>query len=255
MLITGVRSSHSVHVYDFYKPDLESEYPRVDGKLSIQCYLSSLDKCFQRYRQKAGERNGEKVSLESFDGLVFHSPFCKLVQKSLARLVLNDVLAMSPDEISVKYPGLEGLKNVKLEESYFDREVETALMTGSKAIFEKKTKPSLHLANQVGNMYTPSVYGGLISYLISKPEEELPGNRICLFSYGSGLQASMYSIRISSDNSPGLKKVLGGISDVQKRLNARQKIDPAAFSKTMKLREEVHHKGNTPFTRMCECES
>lgn len=41
------------HVYDFYKPDLQSEYPVVDGKLSIQCYLGALDKCYQRYRTKA----------------------------------------------------------------------------------------------------------------------------------------------------------------------------------------------------------
>ena len=41
------------HAYDFYKPDLQSEYPVVDGKLSIQCYLSALDKCYQRYRVKA----------------------------------------------------------------------------------------------------------------------------------------------------------------------------------------------------------
>lgn len=40
------------HVYDFYKPDLQSEYPVVDGKLSIQCYLGALDKCYQRYRNK-----------------------------------------------------------------------------------------------------------------------------------------------------------------------------------------------------------
>lgn len=41
------------HVYDFYKPDLQSEYPVVDGKLSIQCYLGALDKCYQRYKTKA----------------------------------------------------------------------------------------------------------------------------------------------------------------------------------------------------------
>ena len=33
------------HVYDFYKPDLCSEYPVVHGKLSLQCYMSALGKC------------------------------------------------------------------------------------------------------------------------------------------------------------------------------------------------------------------
>ncbi len=33
-----------------------SEYPTVDGKLSIQCYLSALDKCYKSYRQKAASQ-------------------------------------------------------------------------------------------------------------------------------------------------------------------------------------------------------
>lgn len=57
-------------------------------------------------------------------------------------------------------------RNLKLEESYFDRDAEKALMTASNLLFTMKTKPSLLLANQVGNMYTPSVYGGLASYLL-----------------------------------------------------------------------------------------
>ncbi|XP_039802246.1 NADP-dependent glyceraldehyde-3-phosphate dehydrogenase-like isoform X2 [Panicum virgatum] len=41
------RASHMAHVYDFYKPDLASEYPIVDGKLSQTCYLMALDSCYR----------------------------------------------------------------------------------------------------------------------------------------------------------------------------------------------------------------
>ena len=44
------------HAYDFYKPDLQSEYPVVDGKLSIQCYLGALDKCYERYRRRVATK-------------------------------------------------------------------------------------------------------------------------------------------------------------------------------------------------------
>ena len=53
-----------------------------------------------------------------------------------------------------------------LEESYFDRDVEKAFMERSKAQFEQKTKPSLLLASNVGNMYTPSLYSCLVSLLV-----------------------------------------------------------------------------------------
>ena len=54
---------------------------------------------------------------------------------------------------------------MKLEDSYFDRDVEKAMMTASKPMYKQLTEPSLLVSNQVGNMYTPSVYGGLVSYL------------------------------------------------------------------------------------------
>lgn len=54
----GLRACHMKHVYDFYKPDLGSEYPRVDGPLSLRCYTEALDACYQLYRQKAQAKSG-----------------------------------------------------------------------------------------------------------------------------------------------------------------------------------------------------
>lgn len=119
-------------------------------------------------------------------------------------------------------------------------------MANSKQLFENKTKASLLVANQVGNMYTASVYGGLVSYLISRSETELRGNRICMFSYGSGLQASMYSFRVSG-TSEKLPQLLGGLAEVAGRLDSRVKVDPSDFAKTMLVREETHHKGRMNF--------
>ena len=50
--IIGLRSAHMEHVYDFYKPLPTSEYPTVDGKLSVSCYLRALDNCLQIYAKK-----------------------------------------------------------------------------------------------------------------------------------------------------------------------------------------------------------
>ena len=55
---------------------------------------------------------------------------------------------------------------MKLEDTYFNRDTEKAFMEHSKSIFEEKTKPSLLLAYEVGNMYTASLYGSLVSLLI-----------------------------------------------------------------------------------------
>ncbi|XP_002738314.1 hydroxymethylglutaryl-CoA synthase 1-like [Saccoglossus kowalevskii] len=249
----GLRGTHMQHVYDFFKPDLSSEFPVVDGKLSIQCYLSALDKCYQRYATKAEtqmvkDKETGPFSLGHFDAMFFHSPYCKLVQKSFARLMLNDFLRDSNADTTENgiFSGLEAYRDLKLEDTYFDRTVEKTFMACSKATFEKKVKPSLLLANQIGNMYTPSVYGGLVSYIAQNSVADIAGKRVGLFSYGSGLASSLYSIKFSEDTAPGskLSKLSEVLSDVTVRLDSRKKIAPKIFADTMKLRQDTHHLAN-----------
>ncbi|KAL5017079.1 hypothetical protein ScPMuIL_006668 [Solemya velum] len=245
VLDRGVRGTHMQHVYDFYKPEMASEYPTVDGKLSIQCYLHALDKCYEVYSNRAqaeGIKAGHSL-LDSADAFVFHSPYCRLVQKSLARLLLNDFLRDPSPDFEGKYAGLEGFKEVKLENTYFDRSVETSFLKASKEIYESKTKPGLLISNQVGNMYTPSVYGGLASFLSSRTLSDVAGKRVVLFSYGSGLAASMFSLSVSEDQSPGspLEKLMSNMSKIPERLESRQKREPSVFADMMKLREDTHH--------------
>ena len=78
------------HAWDFYKPNMLSEYPVVDGKLSIVCYLRALDYCYRQYQKKFAEKNnGQMFTVDNIDFGCFHSPFTKLVRKSFARLVIQ----------------------------------------------------------------------------------------------------------------------------------------------------------------------
>ncbi|XP_055630967.1 hydroxymethylglutaryl-CoA synthase 1 [Toxorhynchites rutilus septentrionalis] len=238
----GLRACFMKHAYDFYKPDLSSEYPVVDGKLSIQCYLSALDNCYQLYRKQYAQRNSEAkpINLDHFDAVIFHTPYCKLVQKSLARLGLNDYVLSPKEQRLAEYPGFEQFESIKLEDTYFDRDVEKAFMTHYTPLFNAKTKKSLHLANQVGNMYTPSVYGGLVSLLINSDVSELLGKKVGVFSYGSGLASSMYSLSITSD-SQALSTFKAHLSYVQPLLDSRHKVAPEEFTKLMEVREKNNH--------------
>ena len=81
------------HAYDFYKPNMSSEYPVVDGKLSVRCYFHALDQCYKKYTDK-GRTLYQKTqfTLDDIDYAIFHTPFCRIVQKSLARLMFHDFL-------------------------------------------------------------------------------------------------------------------------------------------------------------------
>jgi len=250
-----VKSTHMQHVYDFYKPDMSSEYPVVDGPLSIKSYLSALDTCYKQYTVKLAKKlNREKpCTVNDVDYFVFHSPYCKLVRKSFARCMFNDYITARDasksrgdgDILSKEYDAFAIFKDISLQESLdvtaFLREVEKVSVTASTDLFEAKTKPSLMVSSRVGNMYTPSLYGCLISLLVNVKREDLIGRRIALFSYGSGCAASMFSVTVSSheQSTPAFDRLLKSINDVETRLNSRRVVTPQEHQDTLRLREKV----------------
>ncbi|XP_012617316.2 hydroxymethylglutaryl-CoA synthase, mitochondrial [Microcebus murinus] len=247
----GLRATHMENVYDFYKPNLASEYPMVDGKLSIQCYLRALDRCYASYchkiqnqRKRAGIN--QAFTLDDFQFMIFHTPFCTMVQKSLARLMLNDFLSSSSSTQSSLYKELEAFRGLKLEDTYTNKALEKALVKASLDMFNKKTKASLYLATRNGNTYTSSLYGCLASLLSRHSAQDLAGSRIGAFSYGSGLAASLFSFRVSQDASPGspLEQLVSSTSDLPKRLDSRKRMSPEEFTEIMNEREQFYHKVN-----------
>jgi len=258
VLDRGLRASHVEHAYDFYKPDMSSEYPTVDGKLSVQCYLNALDKCYGLYKHKASRlsnnvkaaTNGDAadhvsvpscpVTLDTFEALLFHSPFCKLVQKSFARLYYNDFLEASDKDKKEKYSEVQQFSSNDQPWAAMEK----AFVGASKSDFEAKTEPSLFLSTNIGNMYTSSLYGGLVSYLVSARKKankaDLVDRRLALFSYGSGLASSFFSLVIKDDGS-NLDLILNSIADVMPRMEARRKVDPKDFSAVMQHKEDTHH--------------
>ena len=72
--------------WDFYKPALASEYPEVDGPLTVVAYMNALQMVYDTYKNKA-KTHGTKTALQDFDYLCFHGPFGKQVRKAFARMV------------------------------------------------------------------------------------------------------------------------------------------------------------------------
>ncbi|XP_065905062.1 hydroxymethylglutaryl-CoA synthase 1-like [Dysidea avara] len=243
----GLRSIHMEHVYDFYKPDLCSEYPVVHGKLSLQCYLSAMDTCYERYKQEFNKRTTDRpFTIEEADWYAFHSPLCKLVQKGFARLMLNDYVTgdFTKSKTPSLWNGLDAYKDKKMTDTYFDKETEKTFLKASGPVYEKRVVPTILVAQQNGNMYTASVYGGVVSLLAQKTVDDLAGTRIVLFSYGSGLASSMFSLKFDTDKSPdsSLTALVRGASSLLHTLETRKCYSPAEFEATLSLREHAQLK-------------
>ncbi|KAF4459203.1 hydroxymethylglutaryl- synthase [Fusarium albosuccineum] len=245
----GLRGTYMQHAYDFYKPDLTSEYPYVDGHYSINCYTKALDAAYRDYCKREakqstnGVTNGtdpNRTNLDRFDYLTFHAPTCKLVQKSYARLLYHDYLANADSPAFAEVA--PELRDMDYEKSLTDKVVEKTFMALTKKRFQERVGPAIQVATNCGNMYCGSVWGGLASLVSVVDSKALEGKRIGLFSYGSGLAASFMSFRIN-----GSVEHIAKILDIPARLEARRAVPPADYDKMCDLRKQAHlQKDYTP---------
>ncbi|KAF8462972.1 hydroxymethylglutaryl-coenzyme A synthase C terminal-domain-containing protein [Kalaharituber pfeilii] len=241
----GMRGTYMAHVYDFYKPDLTSEYPYVDGHFSIKCYTQAVDECYQAYNAREAKLvNGAApeaaTGLDRFDYVLFHAPTCKLVQKSYARLLYNDYLA-NPSAAEFATVPAE-LKDVPYADSLTDRTIEKVFMGLSKARFEQRVRPGIQIPTNCGNMYSATVYAGLCSLLAYVGPEDLLNKRVAFFSYGSGLASSFFSLRVRGDTSAFQASL-----NIPQRLAARRVVEPQVYDDMCLMREKAHlQKNYTP---------
>ncbi|KAJ1970136.1 3-hydroxy-3-methylglutaryl coenzyme A synthase [Dispira parvispora] len=231
---TGLRSTYMQHLYDFYKPDLSSEFPEVDGPLSVVSYVRSVDQCYQDFLKKVEKVDGvAHASLDNAgDYFVFHSPYTKQVAKGLARMGYMDFLRQ-PD--APEYVGLQNYRDVPYEQSLTTKEIERAFVAQTKPVMASKVNPSLMAARDIGNSYCASLYFGLASLLCAVPSEELQGRRVVCFSYGSGSAASMFALRVKGSVAPLAERL-----QLRERLEKRTKVSPEDFDQLMSLREKTH---------------
>lgn len=166
----GISGVGSADVHDFWRP-LGRREALVDGHYSIQCYLDALSTAYRGWRSlalEAGMLAPGGLPSEQLARVLYHVPFCKMAKKAH-----------------------EQLRKCDLEDfgSEADKAAEAARGPES---FSRQVSSSLALCARVGNVYTGSLYLGLLG-LLHGEAAKLAGQRLGLLSYGSGCCAEFFS--------------------------------------------------------------
>lgn len=85
--------------------------------------------------------------------------------------------------------------------SILNKECEKTFVGLSSSVYKEAVYPTTQCLRRLGNMYTAAVYGALASVLDNVESQELQSKRIALFSFGSGLAASFFTLRVNGDTS------------------------------------------------------
>lgn len=204
----GVSGAASSHVHDFWRPHGQRE-AQVDGHYSVQCYLEAVSSAYRGWKARAIERGlvrpgtGELAS-EQLARICYHVPFCKMARKAHLQV-----------------------RRCELEDAGGTWEP-AAEQTGI-ASFKRQVEPSLALCARVGNIYTGSLYLGLAG-LLHAQAAELAGQRIGLFSYGSGCTSEFFSGVVGPRAAARI--AAAGLDEL---LRARARISVAEYERIMAL--------------------
>ncbi len=154
-------------VFDFWRP-LDRREALVDGKYSVDCYLRALEGAYADFCAASGEPKASNPLLELYRAVLYHTPFPKMAWKAHRRLVEIDAARRGGATSAAELDRM------------------------AHASYGQAVAPHLAVARTVGNTYTASLYFGL-SGLLETHGEQLRGQRIALFSYGSGCCAEFFS--------------------------------------------------------------
>ncbi len=155
--------------FDFWRPSY-SEFAMVNGKYSAELYQDIFNRVMTQFEATQPEE------LRQLKAMTFHLPFTKMGKKAL-----NSYAA--------------------LERSVFSKDDKEELLSHWQNRFEK----SAHLNREVGNIYTGSLFLSFLSLLLFA-EDIQSGDKVGLFSYGSGAVAELLTGTIQDQYLNALNK-------------------------------------------------
>ncbi|KAF7364274.1 3-hydroxy-3-methylglutaryl coenzyme A synthase [Mycena sanguinolenta] len=249
-----IHGTYMADTYDFYKPNLSSEYPEVDGPFSVITYIQALDEAYKSYKAKAtraakraahlnsnDHTSSPMFSLESVDFALFHSPYGKLTIKGHARMLFNDFLSApsAPQFAAIGEPERQKFLSATQKASILDKNIEKTFIAAGKTSFAAKVDPGMTCSRRLGNMYTASLYGCLASLLSTVSSADLLGKRVSLYAFGGGCAASFWTLRIKGDTSEIARKM-----DLLSRLAKMKVASCQEFTDALQLREKNYNAVN-----------
>ncbi|MCP4602853.1 MAG: hydroxymethylglutaryl-CoA synthase family protein [Proteobacteria bacterium] len=178
---------------DYARPT--ATYDIINSQESLYAYLDCFEGAWAHYKSKI---IGEIDLNTYFKRIIYHTPFGGLVKMAHSR-ILRDMY--------------EGIKKKEIL-----------------ANFEEKVGSSLKIPRAVGNTYSSTVYTCLMG-LILEDEGLNPGDRIGIYSYGSGSCAEFYSAILL----PEAKEYIRSIG-IDEHLNKRYELTIEEFDNLSKKR-------------------
>lgn len=169
---------------------IHKDQPVFDGQFSNQCYIERTLEAYQRYKNS----NGIQGSLyEKWESIIMHLPYAYQ-----GRRMFNELFALDANVPLI----------AKDEEGYDAKLREISKSNIYKDFVNQKLQPAEKASSLIGNLYTGSVFMGLLSALSHHLEKgiDITGKKFGFLAYGSGSKSKVFEGTIQSGWKEAVKK-------------------------------------------------
>ena len=160
----------------FYK-----EQPVFDGQYSNQCYIDRITEAYYNFKK---ESNQTETVFETWENILMHLPYCFQARRTFVEIYAQENLGLSTQAADYK----EQIKTISKSETYL-------------SFINKTIYPSEIASGQVGNLYTGSIFLGLLSTLCHHFDQksDLVGKKMGFIAYGSGSKSKVFEAEVQAN--------------------------------------------------------
>lgn len=167
------------------------EQPVFDGQYSNQCYINRITEAYEHYKSESHQYG--KI-YENWENILMHLPYCFQGRRTFIEIFAKE----NPELLEVQTGDTlkDKIKALAKSPEYLE-------------LVNEKIRPSEMASGQIGNIYTGSIFLGLLSTLCYHLEQksDLSHKKFGLIAYGSGSKSKVLEAKISENWKAAIEKV------------------------------------------------
>ena len=173
--------------------EIHKDQPVFEGQYSNQCYMDRTRNAYFSFKKI---KNTSETIYNSWESIVMHLPYAFQGRRMLSEIYALDAKnsVVSENDTAVDYQNK--LKEISKTDEY-------------KAFVVQKLQPAEMASSLIGNLYTGSIFMGLLSTLAHfyDTNKDVSGKKFGFLAYGSGSKSKVFEGTIQPDWKLALAKV------------------------------------------------
>lgn len=189
------------------------EQPVFDGQYSNQCYINRITEAYEHFKRES-QQTGKVY--ENWSSILMHLPYCYQGRRTFIEIFANE----NPE-----------LLNNQIGETEKDKQKALTKSSEYLELINQKIYPSEIASGQIGNIYTGSIFLGMLSALCyhAKQNTPLENKKVGFIAYGSGSKSKVFEATVCENWKSVISKI-----NLFETLENNQSIDFETYEKLHK---------------------